>query len=189
MEDDEIALQIMDRDQDGLSALLDRHGGRVRGYLRKKLGDRVSYLEIDYAVNCGLEKVWNNIEKFDDRKGELGPWFLQICYNAARDHLRREKHIRENETPLMDGQVAVILDEAEVSEVSPKLVKGLRAAIEKLPERQRQITNADLEIGGEAYNSSSLAAKLGIAASTVRGNRRKARASLQKELLPLLVRK
>ncbi len=45
------------------------------------------------ALNNGMLQVFNNIEKYNAKKGELYPWMYVIVRNAAISHLRNQKLI------------------------------------------------------------------------------------------------
>lgn len=48
--------------------------------------------DIITALNNGMMKVFNNIEKYDTKKGDLAGWIYIIVRNAAISHVRSKKN-------------------------------------------------------------------------------------------------
>ena len=46
--------------------------------------------DIITALNNGMMKVFNNIEKFDNKKGDLSGWIYVVVRNAAISHVREK---------------------------------------------------------------------------------------------------
>ncbi len=47
--------------------------------------------DIITALNNGMMKVFNNIEKFDAKKGDLAGWIYVVVRNAAISHVREKR--------------------------------------------------------------------------------------------------
>lgn len=93
IDDVDLALRMMDRDEDALAALLKVYGPKVKGYLRKQFGATLDDSELDYVFQQSVINVWNKIQLYDPDKGSLRGWFIRVSRNAAISHIRgEEKH-------------------------------------------------------------------------------------------------
>lgn len=76
MEDKLIIKNIKLKKECGLEMFIDKYGGLIKGIVRKKLFD-YSQIE-DECLDDILLAVWNNIERFDERKGTLRNWVIKL---------------------------------------------------------------------------------------------------------------
>src|SRR5436190_599628 len=88
MTDAEIVGRIKKSDQEGMRALLAKHGQTVLNVLKQRHGPRVA----PDAINRAALVVWTDLAtKFRDGEGTLLGWFLQIAEHKAVDIRRGEK--------------------------------------------------------------------------------------------------
>jgi len=125
-----------------------------------------------------LTKAWQKHDQLRDPKAETA-WLFSILTNCFRDHHRR---VRETEDI---DELDIACDHClETEHIRSELALRVRAAIDKLPQGQRQVvTLVDLE--GFSYNEVS--AILGIPSGTVMSRLCRARTALKTMLLPELM--
>lgn len=188
MEDIDIVLLLMERDELGLRALLDKHGGKVNGYLYKRYGNVLSYDEREEALAVATLKVWKAIDSFDEDKGSLSGWFIRITQRCVFDILRREKKFRDHEVELAAAsQLKIMSVDLDLdSAPAKKRKKALAAVIDKLPPMQKSIVEADLADEDGKAHSGRLAEILGTTAVSVRVLRKKALGTIRTELAPVI---
>lgn len=191
VDDDYIALLLMERDKEGVRLLLQAHGPKVLGFLRKYFPAHA-----DDALQEALKKVLTSIDTFDDTKGKLGAWFLTVAQNAARDLVRGEKkhtHVGYDDA----GDVAAPAWEVDGSSqkeepYDPRVLDKdrelLTEILDSLSPMQREILMRDAAHRDGLVPASQLADELLSTAGSVRANRAKAwkavDGQLQKRGLP-----
>lgn len=185
VDDDDIALLLMERDKDGVRLLLQSHGPRVVGFLRKYF-----LAHADDALQEALKKVLNSIDTFDDTKGKLGAWFLTVARNAALDLIRGEKKhdhlayddVGDIEAPACQSDGG----SAQVEPYDPLVLDKDRALLteilESLPPMQRQILMRDAAHRDGLVPASELADELESTAGSIRANRAKAWKAVDEQL-------
>lgn len=94
IDDEELAVHIMDGDETALVAAMKTYGPKVRGFLRRQFGDQLDDLERDYVFQTALVKFWKRISTYDTRKGSLRGWWIRIARNTAIDHIRGKERYR-----------------------------------------------------------------------------------------------
>lgn len=87
MEDKLIIKNIKLKKECGLEMFIDKYGGLIKGIVRKKLFD-YSQIE-DECLDDILLAVWNNIERFDERKGTLRNWVISVSRYKIIDYNRK----------------------------------------------------------------------------------------------------
>jgi RNA polymerase sigma-70 factor (ECF subfamily) len=80
-----LVCQLIDRRQDALARLYDRHGAAVFAAATRTSRDRWIAAEV---VQETFLTLWNRAELFDASRGTLPAWLLTIARNRAVDHLR-----------------------------------------------------------------------------------------------------
>jgi len=97
MDDEELALRMMEGDESALVLALKSYGPKVRGFLRRQFGDQIDDSERDFVFQRALVKFWRKISTYDTRKGSLRGWWIRIAHNTAIDHIRGEKKYKAEE--------------------------------------------------------------------------------------------
>ena len=185
IDDDEIALRLMERDGEGMRLLLQVHGPMVLGFLRK-YHPHVA----DDAFQEATTKVWQSVETFDDARGSLGSWFLAIARNAALDLRRHEGRRAHKSLDAMEGFDPVWDcdgdDTGSDEEVSPTRLDAMRAVLleilDTLSPLQQRIVMRDAEHPTGKAEAADLADEFGSTANSIRGNRSKAWKTIGEEL-------
>ena len=97
IDDEELALRMMEGDESALVTALKAYGPKIKGYLRNQFGDHLDKSERDYVFQTSLVKFWNRISTYDTSKGSLRGWWIRIARNSALDHIRGEERFKAEE--------------------------------------------------------------------------------------------
>lgn len=100
---------------------------RVRGVVNE-------HNDADEVVQLVFIKIWKGLPKF---RGEsaLFSWIYRIAYNESISFIRSEKKFRDNQTQIE----AAASQPADVEHDIERLEHLFHEAIERLPERQREV--------------------------------------------------
>jgi len=117
-------------DSAAFQRLIDREAPRLMRFARGLLG---SLDEAEDVVQETLIRLWENAAAWTP-EARIGTWLYRICYNRSIDVLRRRRSFVD------DGALDQLADAAELADaglVANEAALSLRAAIERLPPRQR----------------------------------------------------
>ena len=121
---------MMNKDRQTIERIYEEYYPKILGYVRSKLSSQQEAEDVSSSV---MLKVVKGFPSFDPEKASLATWIYTIARNALTDHYRG-LHIHEelNEVVACAGDdFDVILQEERLEE--------LAAALEKLPQRERDI--------------------------------------------------
>ncbi|HET7676431.1 MAG TPA: sigma-70 family RNA polymerase sigma factor [Candidatus Limnocylindrales bacterium] len=196
--DAELMARVVQRDEEALLSLYDRHGEAVFRVAHRLLGDR--HLAEDVMQETFLT-LWTRAELFDRRQGPVAVWLLTIARNRAVDRLRAAGR-RPATVPLS----AVFADGAQpdaervlprgglvAAAPAPELPEAMleagwlrgvvREALAQVPDQERRA----LELAYfEELTQSEIALRLGWPLGTVKTRTRRALHRLRTALVPLL---
>lgn len=159
--DAEIGSMIAAKDETGLRALLENHGGRVKNHLRKRF--LISPADADAALNEGAYRVW---KYFDPSRGmSVGAYFVMASDSAAKDILRSINKHREN-VGLSAAIEPTQREQGLAFEERSDLKDAVLAALSELTVLERATIRADLEADGKASNK-ELASAFDVTSSAV----------------------
>jgi RNA polymerase sigma-70 factor, ECF subfamily len=149
---------------DALAELYDRYGRLAYSIALKVIGDPG---RAEDAVQESFLKLWNNVGRFDARRGSLRSWLITTVRNRSIDHLRgRASHERE-EVELKPALQAADPSTDPWREVSLSQQRSaVREALAKLPAEQRQAVEFAY-FGG--YSCREIADLTHVPLSTVKG--------------------
>ena len=189
-EDEEDDFRIMvnltddqvERREAALEELLRKHGGIVKGTVRKQFGSQLAYGEEHEVLIRTAAKVWKYAHSFDDTKAKLTTWLVSIALREAIDL------IAENQ-PDFDLVGEEVLDarffesgsEEEPTKEDKKVVRDLNLVVSRLPKLQRAIIEADLACGDVA-DGERLAELHGTSKNSIYVSRNKAHATIEREM-------
>lgn len=185
-DDAEIVRLIQSGKSSGLRLLLEVHGPRIRGCLRKTLG-LSSESDMDDVMNKAAYRAWRGVTTYAPAKGSLRAWFYVIARNAALETLRQQQR-----RP-METQGDAIERVAELP--APSQAEGpgdgeapasafletLHRCIAALPPKQRHIIQADLQ-NGDIADAGELATSLETTKNSIYVLRSVARKTLRRAL-------
>lgn len=122
--------------------------------------------EAEAAAQDVFFRFYQKLGQFDEERA-IEPWLFRIAWNACRDRLRRRRPLSE-----LTANSAIVAPQG-------LLIAELRAAIERLPDKERA---ALLLREVEGLETEEVAERLGISAVTVRSQISKARGKLRQWL-------
>jgi len=115
-------------------ALVARLGPRLFGYASRVLGDRS---EAEDVVQEAMVKLWKIAPEWRQGEAQVATWAYRVTANLCTDRLRRRKTRGEASLD------AVAEPEADLASAVERMTetaraKALQAALDTLPDRQRQ---------------------------------------------------
>lgn len=163
-------------DEAALTELYGHFFPRVYQYLLGKTKD--SSLADDLVSDTFL-RMYEHLEQFDPQKGAFSTWLFRIAQNVMNKHYG-SKAYTTSEAWDEDFDPADAAEKApEAQTLSKERSEALRAAMMKLPERQRQILEMTYWLD---MKSNEIAERLGMAPSSVRVALKQARDRLEEIL-------
>ena len=100
LSDEQLMLRYQQGEVAAFEALYQRHGGRVYGYLDRRLGHRYRTDEVFQEVFLKLHRSRGRY----DASFPFLPWLFTLCRNTLIDHLRTE---RRQPTVLLDETIDI----------------------------------------------------------------------------------
>jgi RNA polymerase sigma-70 factor (ECF subfamily) len=157
-------------DVSALHFLYVRYADDVQGYVETIVRDRHEAEDITQNV---FAKLITAIARYERRESPFAAWILRVARNAALDHLRRRRQI-----PFAEVRTS---DEGH-EQVGFERSQALRAALEGLPEDQREVLVLRHVAG---LSPGEIALRLGRSEAAVHGLHHRGRASLRTALSEL----
>jgi RNA polymerase sigma-70 factor (ECF subfamily) len=154
-------------DREAVRYLYLRFADNVYGYARSIVRDEHEAEDVTQQV---FARLMTALARYEQRAVPFSAWLLRITHNAAIDHMRRRMNVCE------EPEAGEERSEARDQE----LVLGLRAALEELPEVQRQVVVLR-HVGG--YSPGEIAQALDRSEDAVHGLHHRARRTLKEALL------
>ena len=162
------------KDRPALAELFAHFAPRVKGYLMR-LG--ASNGQAEEVTQDAMLTVWRKAHLFDRKKAAASTWIFTIARNRRIDILRQQKYpeLDANDPALVPDTPAQADDEV-IAEQRGELV---RAALDKLPEEQRELVRLAFYNG---WSHGQLADETNLPLGTVKSRLRLAFGRLRQEL-------
>ena len=176
---------IMAQQDERLTEAIGREQGRLRNFIRRRVADEADAEDILQDVFYELVEAYRMMRPIE----QVGAWLYRVARNRIIDRFRRKKpepfstlSATENE-----GGERLLLEELlpspdagpEASYARSILLEELDAALEELPEEQREVFVAH-EINGTSFQE--LAAETGVGVSTLLSRKHRAVLHLRRRL-------
>ena len=162
------------KDREAFAALFAHFAPRLKGYLMR-LG--ASDGQAEEVLQEALLTVWRKAQLFDRKKAAASTWIFTIARNRRIDILRKRKFPEiEAEDPSLVPDPPRAPDE-EVIDLREG--EAVRAALEKLPEEQRELVRLAFYSG---WSHSKIAEDTNLPLGTVKSRLRLAFSRLRNEL-------
>jgi RNA polymerase sigma-70 factor (ECF subfamily) len=163
------------RDQAAMTEFYDRYSAALYGVIHRIVKDEDEAADV---LQEALVKIWHSMAGYDNTKGRLFTWVVNISRNLAIDKIRSRQHRVGSRTQGLDDSPAA-LRQAAPDTFRPEHV-GLQEITSKLVPEQRQIIDL-LYFGG--FTQSEAAEELNLPLGTV-----KTRARTALKILAKLIR-
>lgn len=167
-DEQELVASLRNKDNQAFGYLYDHYAGALYGVIRQIVGD----VEISNDVlQETFVNIWRKIESYDETKGRLFTWMLNIARNAAIDKTRsRSFQQSQKQQPLVDGE---FIQQA----VRPGIDDfGLKKMLLKLKDEQRSLIDLSYYQG---FTHEQIAKALDIPLGTVKTRIRSALTQLR----------
>ena len=166
-EEHELIASLRKKDDDAFSYLYEHYSGALYGVIKQIVGD----LELGNDVlQEAFVNIWKRMDSYDESKGRLFTWMLNIARNAAIDKIRSKGfHQSQRQIPL-DGEVIQASVRPGVDDY------GLKKLISKLKDEQRLLIDLSYFQG---YTHEQIATALHIPLGTVKTRIRSALTQLR----------
>ncbi len=168
-------------DGDAFAMLMQRHMPRVRAIGWRMLGSAEAADDLAQEV---FLRIWQAPDRFDAARGAFAPWLARVASNAAIDRLRQRQLRSLDEEGDGSGQpLAETLADPqpgpEAQAAQAQHLRKLRAAVARLPERQRLAISLAHDLG---HGNIEIAEIMGISVEAVESLLARARRKLKQEL-------
>lgn len=131
---------IKKRDEKGLQFAVDLYGSLVYKVVYSVLGNNLQVNSIDECVNDVFLALWNNIESYQEEKGNFKGWLIAISKYKAIDYKR--KMANENHLEYIDDFAEkACCDDSDIENliISKENKKELLKLINELNDTDRNI--------------------------------------------------
>jgi RNA polymerase sigma-70 factor, ECF subfamily len=162
-------VQAKEGDRDALRFLYTRYSNNIYGYVRSIVHDHEEAEDITQQV---FVKLMTRLTRYNERDVPFFAWLLRLAHNVAVDHLRSRR--------LSPTDNVLGTDLAHGVEVDR--VDSVRAALDTLPETQRQVVILRDVVG---LSPGEIAERMHRTESSIHGLHHRAKRALRQELVRL----
>lgn len=169
--DGEIIERVLGGEPGCFDLLVDRHGAALLGWLGRRCSGREEARELYQET---WVRAYEGLARLED-PGRLRAWLLGIAYNLVGKRLRRAGALGFEPLGEREPHAAEVRDPLERAELGTRI----QAAVERLPERQREVFELRALVG---LDHAAVAERLGIREDNARANYYQAVRRLRSEL-------
>lgn len=159
---------LRQKDNGAFSYLYDHYAGALYGVVRQIVGDGELASDVLQEV---FVNIWKKIDTYDESKGRLFTWMLNIARNASIDKTR-SRHFQQGmrQQPLGDGELAAYSVRQGMDDY------GLKKILFRLKEEQRMLIDLSYYQG---FTHDQIAKALNMPLGTVKTRIRSALTQLR----------
>ena len=166
-EEHELVASLLRKDQEAFSYLYQHYSAALYGVIKQIVGD--AELSNDVLQETFVN-IWRRIDLYDETKGRLFTWMLNIARNAAIDKTRSKGFQQSQRQIPLDGEVVQTSIRPGIDDY------GLKKLILKLKDEQRLLIDLSYFQG---YTHEQIATALHIPLGTVKTRIRSALTQLR----------
>jgi RNA polymerase sigma factor (sigma-70 family) len=171
-EEYELVASLRRKDEEAFGYLYEHYSGALYGVIKQIIGE----LELSNDVlQETFVNIWRRIESYDENKGRLFTWMLNIARNAAIDKTRSKGFQQSQRQMPLDGEVIQPSVRPEIDDY------GLKKMIFKLKDEQRLLIDLSYFQG---FTHEQIATALHIPLGTVKTRIRSALTQLRALMQP-----
>ncbi len=175
--EDEIVALLKAKSKAGFDYLYENYSRAIYGVIFKVITNEDDAQDLVQDV---FVKVWNNITQYDNSKGRLFTWMLNIARNAAIDKTRSKEFKKDAKNQSLDNSVGIINGRHSESMSVDHI--GLDKLVAGLKEDQRILVEL---IYLKGYTQAEVAEMLELPLGTVKTRIRNAILSLREKVVEL----
>jgi RNA polymerase sigma-70 factor (ECF subfamily) len=166
-EEHELVASLRSKNDEAFSYLYEHYSGALHGVIKQIVGD--AELSNDVLQETFVN-IWRRIDTYDETKGRLFTWMLNIARNAAIDKTRSKGFQQSQRQIPLDGEVVQPSVRPGIDDY------GLKKMILKLKDEQRLLIDLSYFQG---YTHEQIATALHIPLGTVKTRLRSALTQLR----------
>ena len=166
-EEHELVTALRQKDDQAFGYLYDHYSGALHGVIKQIVTD--TELSND-VVQETFVNIWRRIETYDEKKGRLFTWMLNIARNAAIDKTRSKGFQQSQRQISLDGEIVQPTVKPGIDDF------GLKKVILKLRDEQRLLIDLSYFQG---FTHEQIAQALHIPLGTVKTRIRSALTQLR----------
>ena len=121
--------QVQRRDQEAFTRLLDRHLHALQKFLLRMTGNAA---DADEVAQEAFLRIWSHARRWQPNRVKFTTWLYRIARNLAIDRHRKRRETTDDMSLIVDDAP----DTGQVMDAERRQ-RMLRAAVDRLPERQR----------------------------------------------------
>ncbi|MEO6584355.1 MAG: sigma-70 family RNA polymerase sigma factor, partial [Ferruginibacter sp.] len=165
---------LRNKDQQGFSYLYDNYAAALNGVIVRMVDE--DQLAEDILQESFI-KIWNNFQQYDDTKGRLFTWMINITRNLTIDTLRSKGYKKQRKISKDENFVLNFNDKSIKTDRFDSI--GLHKQLQQLKPAQRSIIDLAYFNG---YTQEEISQEMGIPLGTVKTRMRSAILELRKIL-------
>ncbi len=172
--EEELVSLLKVQDQNAFTYLYDNYAAALNGIIIRMVDD--SQLAEDILQEAFL-KIWNNFKQYDDTKGRLFTWMINITRNLTIDTLRSKGYKKQKQISRDENSVSDYSDKTFSSDKFDTI--GLRKQLQYLKPDQKVIIDLAYFNG---YTQEEISKEMHIPLGTVKTRMRSGIIELRKLL-------
>jgi len=166
-EEHDLVASLRRKDDEAFSYLYEHYSGALYGVIKQIVGD--AELSND-VLQESFVNIWRRIDSYDETKGRLFTWMLNVARNAAIDKTRSKGFQQSQRQIPLDGEVIQASVRPGIDDY------GLKKLLLKLKDEQRLLIDLSYFQG---YTHEQIATALHIPLGTVKTRIRSALTQLR----------
>lgn len=170
---DQVVSLLLGREEVGFNYLYENYSGALYGVILKVV---IYEEEANEVMQDVFVKIWNSITQYDNSKGSLYTWMLNIARNSAIDKLKSKAFQNDLKNQTIPDFVN---DSKDLSSEQTHCFNEIEKVVDSLKEEYKIIINKAY-FGG--YTQEEISEELGIPLGTVKTRTRAALLELKKLL-------
>ncbi|HXB13641.1 MAG TPA: sigma-70 family RNA polymerase sigma factor [Bacteroidia bacterium] len=156
----ELVASLKSGDQKAMAILYDNYSAALLGVIYRIVDDKEAAEDILQEV---FVKIWKSIASYDNTKGKLFTWLINIARNAAIDSTRVKNYNIKKQIQSIDNSVRSVNRQYNVTTQIDHI--GLKAIVEKLRPEYRVLVD---KLYFEGYTQEEAAEELDIPLGTIK---------------------
>jgi RNA polymerase sigma factor (sigma-70 family) len=168
--EEELIARLRSKDSSAVSVLYDMYSATLYGVVLKIVREEETAEDV---LQEAFVKIWSSFQSYDDKKGRLFTWMINICRNLAIDKIRSKQYRVSQKTDEIPDSPRAMYGS---SGFKPEHI-GIREVTEKLSPEQKQIIDL---MYFEGLTQSEIAEEFNIPLGTVKTRARSAIKTLGK---------